>query len=280
MNLATVHTFLMILETGNLNRAAERLNVTQSTVTARLNTLEQELGQPLFTRRKSGAELTSAGFKFQRYAELMTDLWRQAQQETSLPSEVDAVCNLGCSYDLWPSHGRRLFDSIRATAPSIALSAWPGEQASIERWLSSGLIDAALCHSPALRENWTAHRIYEEPLLLVSTEPRALMRWDPLYVYVDMGEEFRRAHATAYPDGDTPTTIFGSALWGLEHILDRGGSAYLPESLVHGRIKDGSLHLVPSAPIFHRTCFLVVNSTVAGSWPWLEDVLSRMQLQH
>ena len=53
MNLSNLQTFLEIVETGSLIRASENLNVTQSTITARLKTLEQELGQTLFLRRKS-----------------------------------------------------------------------------------------------------------------------------------------------------------------------------------------------------------------------------------
>ena len=55
MNLTSLQTFLAILETGSLVRAADKLNVTQSTVTARLKTLEEELGQVLINRQKSGA---------------------------------------------------------------------------------------------------------------------------------------------------------------------------------------------------------------------------------
>ena len=105
MNLSTIQTFIAIAEAGQLNRAAERLHVTQSTVTARLNNLEAELGQTLFQRRKSGTELTSAGFRFQRHAQLMMDTWRQARQETALPAGIHSSFNLGCHSDLWPDLG-------------------------------------------------------------------------------------------------------------------------------------------------------------------------------
>ena len=77
MNPTDLRTFLAIAETGSLVRASERLSVTQSTVTARLRNLEDELGQKLFYRHKSGAKLTSAGVRFKRYAEAMASLWRQ-----------------------------------------------------------------------------------------------------------------------------------------------------------------------------------------------------------
>lgn len=277
MNLSGLRTFLMIVETGNLNRAAERLNVGQSTVTARLNALEDELGQVLFARRKSGAVLTSAGFKFQRYAQAMTDMWRQAQLETSLPPEIEAVFNFGCHIDLWPQLGRPLFDTVRNGAAKVAVSAWPGEQAELDRWLSSGLVDAALCYSPSLRETWTARPLVDDRLILVSTTPRGLMRSDPAYVYVDCGEDFRRAHAAAYPYADAATTVFGCALWGLEHILAHGGSAYLPERLARAPMRAGRLHAVPGAPQFQRTGFLVVNKVAATQWPWLEAALRKVE---
>ncbi len=277
MNLSALQTFLAIIDTGNLNRAAERLNVTQSTVTARLNGLELELGQTLFMRRKSGAELTSAGFKFQRYAQLMSDLWRQARQETSLPSDIEAVFNLGCLFDLWPGLGRTLFEAIRVSHPRVALSTWPADQSDIERWLGSGLIDAAVCTTPVLRESWTAHELPGDRLVQVSSRPRELMRWDPAYIYVDFGEEFRRQHAAAYPDGDAATTVLGSAQWGLEHLMRCGGSAYLPERLVQEHIVAGRLHLVPDAAVFQRACYLVVNARAAEQWPWLDDRIAELR---
>ena len=95
MNLAELQTFLAIVETGSLVRASEKLNITQSTVTARLKGLESELGRTLLHRHKSGAELTAAGLKFKRYAEVMSELWRQARLETALPPSVDTVFKIG-----------------------------------------------------------------------------------------------------------------------------------------------------------------------------------------
>ena len=58
MNLEHIRTFLEVAESGNFNRAAESLHVTQSTVSARNKTLEDYFGLPLFKRARSGVELT------------------------------------------------------------------------------------------------------------------------------------------------------------------------------------------------------------------------------
>lgn len=274
MNLSTITTFLAIAETGQLNRAAEYLHVTQSTVTARLNNLETELGQTLFHRRKSGAELTSAGFRFERYAQLIKDTWRQARQEAALPEQIDASFNLGCHFDLWPQLGETLFEYLHDEHPEVAISAWCGEQPDLERWLGSGLIDASLGYSPSTHDDRTGHRLKSDRLLLVSTRPRELMRWDPGYLYVDGGEGFRRSHAVSYPDGEIATVTLGSAAWAREYLLKKGGSGYLPERLVEKDLVDGRFHPVPDSPVFERGIYLVVKDDAAAGWPWLENLLT------
>ena len=74
MNIELAKTFLEIVATGSFIRASERLHVGQTTVSARIRLLEQELGRPLFVRDKSGASLTTAGEQFLRYAPMFVQL--------------------------------------------------------------------------------------------------------------------------------------------------------------------------------------------------------------
>ena len=97
MHLVALKTLLAIIETGSLIKAAERLNVTQSTVTARLQSLESSLGQKLVQRNKNGASLTASGLKLKRYAEVILELWRQAEAETALPPDMAAIYHMGFS---------------------------------------------------------------------------------------------------------------------------------------------------------------------------------------
>ena len=61
MEIELVRAFLVIAGEGSLNRAAQRLHVAQSTLTRRLQTLEQQVGGTLFERAPSGVALTAAG---------------------------------------------------------------------------------------------------------------------------------------------------------------------------------------------------------------------------
>ena len=69
MLFAQVEAFVETARQGTLGRAAESLHVTQPALTARLQSLEGELGSALFTRGRRGMTLTDAGRAFLPYAE-------------------------------------------------------------------------------------------------------------------------------------------------------------------------------------------------------------------
>lgn len=61
VNLDLLRSFFSIVEHGSLNRAAENLRVSQSTLTRQVHQLEDEVGGRLFERSASGVALTAAG---------------------------------------------------------------------------------------------------------------------------------------------------------------------------------------------------------------------------
>lgn len=83
MDITLLRTFLDVAATGSFVTASERLFVTQSAVSLRIQRLEDSLGRPHFIRSKSGAELTTAGVAFERYAASIIRVWEEAAGETS-----------------------------------------------------------------------------------------------------------------------------------------------------------------------------------------------------
>jgi DNA-binding transcriptional LysR family regulator len=61
MELRQLEAFVAAAEEGGITRAAGRLHIVQSAVSASLRRLEAELGEPLFVRRARGVALTDAG---------------------------------------------------------------------------------------------------------------------------------------------------------------------------------------------------------------------------
>src|SRR3954462_12012296 len=101
MAIQLARTFLEIVSTGSFIRASERLNVAQTTVSARICLLEQQLGRQLFLRNKSGATLTPAGERFLRYAPTFVQLWQRARHQVALPPGHRAALTVGSEVMLW-----------------------------------------------------------------------------------------------------------------------------------------------------------------------------------
>ncbi|MCB0351221.1 MAG: LysR family transcriptional regulator [Bdellovibrionales bacterium] len=75
--------FMEIAKALNISRAAERLGITQPTLTVSLQRLERDIGTPLVLRDKSGVRLTSAGETFLAGARNLLDIWLNLKSQTS-----------------------------------------------------------------------------------------------------------------------------------------------------------------------------------------------------
>lgn len=274
MNLDELRTFLEVIDSGTLVAAAPRLHVTPSTVTARINALEAELGCQVLHRNKSGTELTSAGFKLQRYAELITQLWRQARYEVALPPGVESVCNVGLEFDLWEDVGTRFLDHLRRNSPATATAMWPGSQRELQKWLDIGLIDMAFCYVAQAGEDYTSQPLFEDELILVSARPGAGPDVDSSYLYVDHGDEFRRQHAEAFPGARPALVTISASAWAADYLIRQGAKGYLPRRIAAPLLHSGRLTLIEAAPRFKRQVYLVENSRTVRVWPWYKDAVA------
>lgn len=264
VNIEHLRTFLEIAETGNFNRAAERLNVTQSTVSARIRTLEEQLDRSLFVRARNGAELTAAGQQFQRYALTAVRAWQQACQRIALPDGLRTALGLGIQVNLW----ERLIPSwlgwMRIHAGDVALQIEADYSESLNSRLADGLLDVGVIYVPRTMPGFVIEPLLDEKLLLVSSEPRSVTPdWQASYVFVHWGEDFRAAHSQAYPEMMAPAVSVGLGAIGLRHILDHGGSGYFLESTVRPLIEQGRLHRVRGAATFRRPAYLVYPTNPA-----------------
>ena len=258
MKIDHIRTFLEISNCGNFNRAAENLNVTQSTVSARIKAMEDRFGRVLFKRGHSGVELTSAGQHFRQYALNIQRLWQQAQQRISLPENFSQGIGLGSQVSLWDSLILKWIPWMRKNAGSVAIHVEADYSPSLMRQLSDGLLDIGVMYNPRQTPGLVIEDLLEETLVLVATDEREVREgWVEDYVFVDWGEEFRRRHGEAFPDMDTPAISVGLGSLGLEYILQNGGSGYFPLRVVQPYLDSGKLFLVEGGPEMARPAYMV-----------------------
>src|SRR5690242_6085225 len=141
MDIELARTFLEVVSTGSFIRASARLNVAQTTVSARIRLLEQQLGRPLFVRNKTGASLTPAGEQFLRHAPALVQIWERARQEVAVPAGRRAVLAVGAELSLWDPLLLRWLLWMRRAAPDVALRAQVGLAEDLMDRVADGILD-------------------------------------------------------------------------------------------------------------------------------------------
>lgn len=257
MDTELARTFLTVVTAGNFISAADRLHVTQSTVSARIHALEELLGCRLFVRNKAGTTLTPAGRQFQKHASSLVRTVEQARHDVGIPRGFRAALTIGGRFGLWEQFLLRWLPLMRQRAPDVAVRAEIGFEADLMQGLVEGRIDIGVMYTPQSRPGLRVETLLEERLVLVSTDPRGAPEPGPGYVYIDWGPEFYAKHSVSYPDyiGSGLTANIG---WlGLHHILETGGSGYFPVRLVHPYLENGRLTALGNAPIFALPAYIV-----------------------
>ena len=173
MDLALIRTFIEVSETGSFVAASERLFVTQSAVSLRVQRLEELLGHPLFLRSKSGVEITPSGREFVTYAKSLLRTWEQARQQLALPVGFTKSLTIGAQSSLWPGLGFRLIDKLRAEMPDLGLRVELGLPNTFTRAMTEGVMQMALTYQPTFSPGLSIEKVIEDELVLVA--PRATM---------------------------------------------------------------------------------------------------------
>lgn len=256
MDTELARTFLAVIATGSFVEAAHRLYVTQSTVSSRIQRLEEELGAELFVRNKAGTTLTPAGRQFQRHAALLTRTVERARQEIGIVSAFRATLTVGGRVGLWEDLLLRWLPEFTVLAPDVAVRALIGFEEDLMQALIEGRADIGVMYTPQARPGLKVEPLLEERLVMVSTRAQPPNEPEGDYIYVDWGPEFFAQHSLAFPNFAGAALTVNIGWLGLQHILTHGGSGYFPLRMLHKHELAGRLHRVVSAPEFRLPAYL------------------------
>lgn len=250
MDITLIKTFIEVAATGSFVSASERLFVTQSAVSLRIQRLEDSLGRPLFKRSKAGAELTPAGVEFEHYAISLVKVWEEARQQIAIPEGFTRSLSIGAQYSLWPRLGFRWIDALRQEMPDLSIRSEVGMPDRLTRFLIEGIIQAAIMYTPQLRPGLSVQKLLEDELILVAAWENPTLDLGGRYVFVDWGPEFVQAHSVDLPDLTNPGLTLSLGAMATDYIVNRNKAAYVPARYAERYLNAGSLFLVPDAPVF------------------------------
>jgi DNA-binding transcriptional LysR family regulator len=247
MTLDQLETFLDLCETRSFNRTANRLGVTQSTVSGRVAALEGALGCRLLERSRAGTELTTEGLRFEPHARALRAGWAAAGQ--AVRGTAALTMRIGIQHDLL---GDRVADwvmALRGALPDTALYVEADYSAQMCADLRDGQLDVAIHYTPKPHPDLHFETLGEVSYLMVSTEAADIAGVRPeSYILANYAPAFSATHAALLPALSVGAVSSGQNAVVRGLLVALGGSAYVLRETALELERTGQAARVAGAP--------------------------------
>ncbi|MBR0257886.1 MAG: LysR family transcriptional regulator [Synergistaceae bacterium] len=143
MELRLLRYFFEAAREGNITRAAEKIHITQPSLSRQLALLEAELGRELYVRDKNGIRLTEYGLLLMKRAEEMLALEGKILDDLS-GGEISGTVYIGAGETAGVKHIGKVIRELRRKYPGIRYRMISGDAEDVADKLGKGLIDFGL----------------------------------------------------------------------------------------------------------------------------------------
>ncbi len=272
--------FYVTAKCGNITAAAEKLYLTQPSVTKYIQKLEEHLGCKLFLRSKRGVKLSSEGEMLMTRIEPAWQLIVSGERELgALQSmEVGTIC-IASTEMSFKSYVLPVMESFTERYPGVKIKFSNALNERMIGLLESGSIDIAILHEPFSVRDFMDIRVIEEmdeyavcgdkfaELTRGKNSPALLSEYPFISMpegsstkeylsryFADHGLEFK-------PDIELTTVEL------MIQAIERGlGIGILPKQMAERLIEQGRIHRIPVEQAFpKRKACLIVNSKLPPS---------------
>ncbi len=282
MELRQLTTFRMVATTLSFSRAAAALNYVQSSVTAQIQVLEEELGVDLFDRLGKRVALTDAGKRLLEYAEKILALADEARAVVSGGDAPTGTVTISAPETLCTYRIPTILREFRTRFPLVKLMFRPYPFADLHRCVSDGSVDVAfIIDEPFHSMSLMVEPLVIEPLLILASPDHPLVHLPYVHAHHLEGEPFLLTEVgCAYRNmferalneaGIHPTTNleFSSVEAIKQCVIANMGIAVLPAVAVASEISQGRL----AALKWGGHDFQVVTQMLWHKEKWLSPAL-------
>ena len=260
MQIDLLDTFLDLIATRSFHRTADRLGVTQSTVSGRVQALETALGARLFTRSRAGTDLTTEGLKFEPFARSLSREWTESLRAVQSTGASALNLRLGMQHDLAASHIGDWVSEFRKTLPDTAFYIELDYSIQMCLDIARGALDFGVIFTPRPTPDLHFETVGELRYRLISTETdrRAGLRLES-YISAEYSPAFALLHRQMLPDfAETPIASGqNAAVAGLLSTL--GGSAFVLEETAAQMVDEGRARSVTDVPALPQPVYTAVH---------------------
>jgi DNA-binding transcriptional LysR family regulator len=173
MKIQHLRFFVAVVDCGGVVRAAERLRISQPSISAGLKALQEELGQPLFRRQGAGRSLrpTPKALRFYRDAREILRQCDVARARFTTDEPRVSKLRIGVLQTIASYDVAAFSSALTLHNPELRLQVWEGGAIRVAEWLRQARIDAAWTIVDRDAENTRV--LWQEPFVVLSSRTHA-----------------------------------------------------------------------------------------------------------
>lgn len=279
MDYPAIEAFLAVVRTRNVSRAAEQLNLAQSTVSKRLQVLEQDVGATLIERGKGNKhmELTEAGERFIEIAERWQNLWRETKTLSCVTGQYQLSIGTldSLNYAVFPG----LFKALSQHQPRVVLKVVTSHSPDVYDLLEQRQVDVAFTFLRREHPSILVEKYHTDPIVGLCRSSAPYANFDILHphqldsndeLFVHWGQNYQMWHDQWWDPACSGRILLDTAQLIFSFFSNDRQWAIVPLSVARAVQKKGDYHIFrfSEAPP-DRICYKITHkhpkaSTVAA----------------
>jgi len=260
MQIDLIDTFLDLCETRSFNRSAERLGLTQSTVSARVAALETAIGARLFDRSRAGTDLSPEGKRFEPHARALRHEWNEARRRIQIPQGAAHLVRMGIQNDLAALYLGDWVAGFRRALPQTAFYIEPDYSNQMCADLLTGILDFAVMFSPKPHPDLHFESVGEVVYTMVSSDTGTMAEITPArFVFGHFSPAFAEMHRQLTPELTAAPVSVGQSGSVVSLLNAMGGAGYVLERTGESMIATGRFQPVVDAPVLRQPVYAALH---------------------
>lgn len=290
MDMVGLQTFLAVKNVLNFTVAARELGFAQSTVSAQIKQLEEELGYPLFERSGKRIFLSSGGVQFAPIASDTLYLYSKAKTLTSNAMEITGDLRMGILESLLSTFTETIVPQFRSRYKNVNLRIIVNNTAELTSLLNQGQIDIAYISSTS-KANSALRCFYirKEELVFIASPANPLSEANSVSIYDILRYPIitTEENGICYINLQEITADYGMTIPHLTQINNTNAIcqvvqqsdsiAYLPAYSVKQRVEEGALRILHTNIPTQEYYIKVVSRKNKWIDPYTEDLIETIK---
>lgn len=167
MELHQLRYMIAVAKTGNFSRAAEMCHVSQPSLSQQIQKLEQELGEPLFVRRRQRNSLTPLGERFLSRAErILREIGEAKADAEAYTGGLSGALRVGVIPTVAPYLMPSLLKASLKKYPGLSFQISEETTDRLLQAMHLGQVDVSILSLPVEGNEWEIEQLFQDELLV------------------------------------------------------------------------------------------------------------------